>query len=47
MTGFPSFSYHDGRLWTESVQLERVALEFGGETFVRPPQGESEKREGW
>ena len=25
----------------------RIAREFGSEPFERPPQGESEKREGW
>lgn len=25
----------------------RIAGEFGSEPFMRPPQGESEKREGW
>jgi len=25
----------------------RIASEFGGEPFERPPQGELEKREGW
>ena len=25
----------------------RIASEFGGEPFERPPQGESEKRETW
>ncbi|MCC2681548.1 MAG: diaminopimelate decarboxylase [Nitrosospira multiformis] len=34
MSGFPSFSYHNGRLWAESVQLERVALEFGTPCYV-------------
>ncbi|MBN9132626.1 MAG: diaminopimelate decarboxylase [Nitrosospira multiformis] len=34
MSGFPSFSYHNGRLWGESVQLERVALEFGTPCYV-------------
>ncbi|ABB73849.1 diaminopimelate decarboxylase [Nitrosospira multiformis ATCC 25196] len=29
MSGFPSFSYRNGHLWAESVQLERIALEFG------------------
>ena len=28
------FSYHHGRLWGESVQLERVALEFGTPCYV-------------
>ncbi|ODT84499.1 MAG: diaminopimelate decarboxylase [Nitrosomonadales bacterium SCN 54-20] len=34
MSGFPSFSYHNGRLWAESVQLERVALEFSTPCYV-------------
>jgi diaminopimelate decarboxylase len=34
VSGFPSFSYHNGRLWGESVQLERVALEFGTPCYV-------------
>lgn len=34
MSGFPSFSYRNGRLWAESVQLERVALEFGTPCYV-------------
>ena len=34
MSGFPSFSYHNGRLWGESVQLERVALEFDTPCYV-------------
>jgi len=27
--------------------FQRVAEEFGGEPFERPPQGESEKRQDW
>ncbi|SDZ72974.1 diaminopimelate decarboxylase [Nitrosospira multiformis] len=34
MSGFPSFSYRNGRLWAESVQLERIALEFGTPCYV-------------
>jgi diaminopimelate decarboxylase len=34
VSGFPSFSYRNGRLWAESVQLERVALEFGTPCYV-------------
>lgn len=34
MSSFPSFSYHNGRLWAESVQLERVGLEFGTPCYV-------------
>ncbi|SES97768.1 diaminopimelate decarboxylase [Nitrosospira multiformis] len=34
MSGFPFFSYHNGRLWGESVQLERIALEFGTPCYI-------------
>jgi diaminopimelate decarboxylase len=34
VSGFPSFSYHKGRLWAESVQLEHIALEFGTPCYV-------------
>jgi hypothetical protein len=34
-----------GRLPTDF--FARIASEFGGEIFERPPQGDFEKREGW
>ena len=34
MSGFPSFDYRDGRLYAESVPLERIAAEFGTPCYV-------------
>ena len=34
MSGFPSFDYRDGRLYAESVSLDRIAAEFGTPCYV-------------
>ena len=34
MSGFPSFDYRNGRLYGESVQLDRIAREFGTPCYV-------------
>lgn len=34
MSGFPSFDYRDGRLYGESVQLDRIVREFGTPCYV-------------
>ena len=34
MSGFPSFDYRDARLYGESVQLDRIAREFGTPCYV-------------
>ena len=34
MSGFPSFDYRNGRLYGESIQLDRIAREFGTPCYV-------------